>query len=118
MMKQNNAGILVGGALVVLGGLIAAAYIYKSRKARTIQVVVVDTERKTDLLPLLFIFIVFLSSIALDHISEPKLLTSLFEMACQSFASLSADKKVTEQQAATLYSLYKQKVSGDASEFE
>ena len=56
--------------------------------------------------------------IALKHIKDEILLKNLYEMAKMQFNNLLSDGKVTNQQAATLYSLFKQETMGDADEFE
>lgn len=53
----------------------------------------------------------------LEHIQDEKLIKQLFEMAGQSFKERSMDKRVTQEQTATMYSLFKQATLGDADEF-
>ena len=97
---ESSRALIVGGSVMLAG---FALYLFWKRSS-SIAVVKVDTSKMDALFP---------SGKPASH-----LLLNLFEMACQSFGGLTADQKVSQQVAATLYALFKQTKEGDADDFE
>ena len=54
----------------------------------------------------------------LDRVTDDQLITNLFQLSSQAFASAMQDKRLPDEVSLTCYSLFKQISMGDADESE